>query len=30
VAAFLAPQDKAGDVTFQLSEGVFIARRAGG
>jgi len=28
VAAFLAPHDKAGDLTFQLSEGVFIARRA--
>ena len=30
VAAFLAPKDKAGDLTFQLSEGVFIARRADG
>jgi ubiquinone/menaquinone biosynthesis C-methylase UbiE len=28
VAAALAPQDKAGELTFQLSEGVFIARRA--
>jgi ubiquinone/menaquinone biosynthesis C-methylase UbiE len=30
VAAVLAPQDKAGELTFRLSEGVFIARRAGG
>src|SRR5215831_18363405 len=28
VAAALAPADKAGELTFQLSEGVFIARRA--
>jgi hypothetical protein len=28
VAAALAPQDKAGELTFRLSEGVFIARRA--
>lgn len=28
VAAVLAPQDKAGELTFRLSEGVFIARRA--
>ena len=28
VAAALAPQDEAGELTFRLSEGVFIARRA--
>jgi hypothetical protein len=28
VAAALAPQDKAGELTFRLIEGVFIARRA--
>jgi ubiquinone/menaquinone biosynthesis C-methylase UbiE len=28
VAAALAPADKAGELTFRLSEGVFIARRA--
>lgn len=28
VAAALAPHDKAGELTFRLSEGVFIARRA--
>ena len=28
VAAALAPQDTAGELTFRLSEGVFIARRA--
>lgn len=30
VAAALAPADKAGELTFRLSEGVFIARRADG
>jgi ubiquinone/menaquinone biosynthesis C-methylase UbiE len=30
VAAFLAPEEKAGELTFRLSEGVFIARRADG
>jgi ubiquinone/menaquinone biosynthesis C-methylase UbiE len=30
VAAVLAPQDKAGELTFRLSEGVFIARRGDG
>jgi hypothetical protein len=30
VAAVLAPQDKAGELTFRLSEGVFVARRGGG
>jgi ubiquinone/menaquinone biosynthesis C-methylase UbiE len=30
VAAALAPQDKTGELTFRLSEGVFIARRADG
>jgi hypothetical protein len=30
VTAVLAPQDKAGELTFRLSEGVFVARRGGG
>ena len=28
VAAVLAPQDRAGELTFRLSEGLFVARRS--